>query len=419
MTRKKKQTKFAEGNRIFEIIYEICFFFLITGYFLFYDSRGLQLTFVCIGLAGAATIFLIKSYSSSLKLPLNTIWYFLFFTLAEISALWAHSPESATSNYLRLMIVLLALGLGLTQYADTTQQVERLFTLFTASVLLIAAVQVIFTPSGRLFSNFLGSAVGGNNPNTFGYIVAIAAVSSFYFGYIKERKPYYIAVVFLLFCSILSSSRKSLMLIPCGIIMIILLARNKKRHFLHLFLIALVAVAALPLLLKDENLYNVIGYRFDKMFDFLSSGSAENDQSLWTRDYYIEFAGILFEEKPILGQGFANYSVLLSTESNVSAETYAHNNYWEILADLGVVGFITYYWFYLVVLIKLTIRYFKEKENNLTVLALTLLVAQFVLEWGVVSMTSFFPQTVITLIYLCSYAQNSKRKFRYAPGSAR
>lgn len=413
--KKRKPVVLTEGNALVETIYEICTFLLFTGYFLFYDNRGLQLTCVGIGLFGSVSICISKAYMSRLKLPLNTIWYFLFFILTEISAFWAHSPENSTSYYFRLMVLILLFGLGITQYTDTAEHCEKLLIIYLFSATIIAVVQFIFTPISEWTSGFFGSRIGGNNTNTFGYIVSTGAILAFYFGYVKNKRLFNLFIPLLFLSSVFSSSRKALASVIIGFFLLILFAINKKYRYLHILLLILFSFSVLILLFYDDNLYSIIGFRFESMFGHLISRDTSNDASLGLRDYFIEFAKILFAQSPIYGQGFANFSVLLSTESQINAETYAHNNYWEILADLGIIGFIVYYWFYAVLLVKFIKNILSGSYSTCSTLALTILISQLIVEIGHITMTSFYPQIVMSLIYVCTYASNSQRKFHYSP----
>lgn len=413
--KKRKPVVLTEGNALVETIYEICTFLLFTGYFLFYDNRGLQLAFVCIGLGGSALICISKSYISSLKFPVGTVWYLLFFGLAELSALWAISPENAASSYFRLMIVILFISLGITQYVDTTLHAERIVKIFIFSSSAFSLVQVLFTPMDAMLNGYLGSEIGGNNTNIYGYIVAVAAIASFYFAYIKNCKSYYLHAFFLAICCFMSSSRKSLIITFVGIFCLIVFAVRKKNRFLHLFCGFLATVAVFILMFEDDVLYNIVGKRFDSMLDFILTGSSTKEGSIALRSYFVEFAKILLKEKPFLGHGFSNFLTIIASESNLTMGYTAHNNYWEILADLGIIGFIVYYWFYLYLLIKLLFKLYRDKDNSILVLALTLLVCQVCFEFGLITMTSFYPQIVMSLIYVCTYASNSQRKFHYSP----
>ena len=414
LVKNNRRNASIEGNTLFKRIYEICLFILIVGYFLFYETRMFQIAFVGVGLAGSLIITASKIYISRFKLPLNTIWYFIFFVLTEISAIWAYSPDNATSNYFRLMVILLFISLGITQYVDSTTDAEVLLKIFTCSALLVALIQLFSTPISEWGAGYFGSKIGGHNSNTFGFVCSMSSVISFYLGYIKNKHYHYIFVLVFVVCCLLTSSRKAFAISFVGFLLIILLARKKKHHLIHFAVAMGISFFALVLIIVDQTLYSIVGYRFESTFDFMSSGTTD-ETSLFLREYFINFAKILFFEKPIIGHGFANFSIILAAEGDVSKEVYAHNNYWEILADLGIVGFITYYWFYAFILIKLIIRFFKEKSNSLSILALAMIISQLILEFGLVSMTSFYPQILLSLIYVCSYASSSKRQYHYSP----
>lgn len=413
--KKRRKAIWTEGNTVSETVYEICTFLLFIGYFLFYDNRGLQLVAVGIGLGGAVLLFFSKVFMARLKVPLNTIWYILFFFLAELSALWAHSPEDAIISYLRLMMVLLAVGFSITLYVDTTQQAERIIKIFVASAFVFSAVQFFFTPVDELLNGFFGSAVGDNNTNNYGYTVSVCTIVSFYFAYIKNQKSYYFLALFFVVCCFLTSSRKSLIVTFLGVVLLIALSSKKKNRFFHLFIGLFLAAFFVVLMFEDEFLYRVIGNRFDSMLTLLITGYNPKETSMSLRAYFIEFAKILLREKPLLGHGFANFLTIIATEGDVDMGYTTHNNYWEILADLGIVGFLMYYWFYIFIIIKLAIRMFRERENTLLPLAMTLIICQFAVEYGLITMVSFYPQIVVSLIYVCTYASDSKRKFHYSP----
>lgn len=414
-SKQRRKAIWTEGATVSENLYEICLFLLFVGYFLFYDNRGFQLISVGIGLSGTLLLFFSKFYMSRLKTPLNTIWYLLFFFLAELSAMWAHSPEDAIISYLRLMMVLLVIGFGITLYVDTTLQAERMIKIFIASAFVFSAVQFFFTPIDDLLNGFFGSAVGDNNTNNYGYIVSVCTILSFYFAYIKNQKSYYIFALFFVICCFLSSSRKSLIITFVGIFLFVVFSSNKKNRFSHLFLGLIATSIFVVLMFENKFLYNIVGNRFDSMLNFLISGYNPKETSMSLRAYFIEFAKILLKEKPILGHGFANFLTIIATEGDLAMGYTTHNNFWEILADLGIVGFITYYWFYFFLAIKLVIKTFKKRENPLFPLALALIVCQFAVEYGLITMASFYPQIVISLIYVCSFASDSQRKFHYSP----
>jgi O-antigen ligase len=58
----------------------------------------------------------------------------------------------------------------------------------------------------------------------------------------------------------------------------------------------------------------------------------------------------LFLKEPVLGYGLNNFSILFA---KILGEGYAHNNYIELLVDLGMIGTIAYYSFYAFIIGKL------------------------------------------------------------------
>lgn len=412
---KSKLAGLFKGDPIFERIFLIGFFVAVCGYFLFYDNRVIMIGSVAVGVLSTLTFFFAKIRFSKVQMPLNTIWYLLFFALAELSTFWAVFPDVAARNGLVFMIMMLILGFGVAQYAVTSIEVEKILLLYIYAAFLISAVQLFFTPVNQWFAGYFGTTVGSNNSNNFGFLCLTAAILSFFFAYIRGRKKYYILVVFFLFMCLLTSSRKALIMSLAGVVLVTLFAFRKKGHLMHFGLICIVALFAFMLVMNVDFLYDVIGYRFEGFLEeFFNSDDLGVEGSLELRHTFIAYAKALFKEKPLLGQGFVNYASIIISKF-LSRGSYAHNNYWEILADLGAVGFIVYYWFYVYLLIKSIVQIVKNPKNSLAVLGFILLICQIILEWGVVSILSFFPQISISLIYICITCSTSNRKYHYAP----
>ncbi len=402
-----------KGGTFFEQFFQVGLFVLLFGYFIFHQARVPMIISAAFGLFSALLFTINKAKTQKVKIPACWVWYFLFFIYAECSSFWAISPSVSARHYLVIMILVLLISFLIPQYADDINQAETILKIFVYSSLGISAIQLIFTPAENWFSGYFGSAVGGNNTNHFGFIVMSSAIISFYFAYLKRIKIHYLFTFIFFFLCILSSSRKAILMAIFGICLIILFAFKKRHHLLHLGVLLIISVISIILIMEIEFLYNIVGFRFSSLFAHYVHDYAFADGSLETREYFIEFARLLFEEKPIFGQGFANFSILLGLENNRGLGVYAHNNYWEILADLGIVGFIVYYWFYLFLFIKLVVKLFKNKDNSIFILALSLLVSEIVLEWGLVSMATMQPQFVMVLIYICSSVSTSTRKYHY------
>ena len=103
--------------------------------------------------------------------------------------------------------------------------------------------------------------------------------------------------------------------------------------------------------------------------------------SAWIRFAYTELGLKLFKENPILGIGIGNAN--LYTQMYYGNNHYLHNNYVELLACGGIVGFTIYYsiWIYLLITF-IRYRKFREKEYDI---CLILFLINLILDYGAVS----------------------------------
>ncbi len=401
-----------KNRDLFRLPFEICLFLGIIFYFSY--QRVIHYSGVALLILGPVIITAGKLYNKQLNNPILSVWYLAFTAFAELSSSWAYSPHTAALKFIKFMLISLTVGFGITQYVNSKKDIEQILNIYLYSSLVIALSEFIGTPVDRWFSGYFGSVVSHNNSNLFGFIILYAAIIAFYKAYLLHKRYWYPAVLLFLFGCILSSSRKAVLMSFFGIIIIILFAFKRKHHIFHFFLIGGAIAVLFTLFMTDDILYDTIGQRLETLIKF-----ANNEQtkygSLQIREYYINFAKTLFERNPIIGQGFLNFSNHLAIETDFEIN-YAHNNYWEILADLGIAGFILYYWLYAYILIKLATDFFKKKFTSLRLLAFSMLTAELILEWGVVSMYSVLYQVAVILIFLCATTDDTEnpKQFYYS-----
>ena len=107
-----------------------------------------------------------------------------------------------------------------------------------------------------------------------------------------------------------------------------------------------------------DPLYNVLGSRMEELVNGVLGGNA--DSSFDTREEMAQLGIKWFWEKPFLGYGLGNYSMLYGALTG--RYTYSHNNFVEILVSGGLVGFIIYYSIYAFIFIKLFKSVFIKKD---------------------------------------------------------
>ena len=280
-------------------------------------------------------------------LPTQTIWYILFTLFATISGFWADSLAISLAP-VRKMVQILVVTYCLDIYVDDERRMRRYMrTVIAASVFMIFYV-FVFTPPSQWFAGFLGE-VTHLNTNDIGLACSVCVLLSFYFAYIRRQNLYYLVTVLSFFLGILTSSRKSLLMSAFGIIFIVVFNYRARKYFLRVLIILSIAMLALVMIYEIPELYNTVGTRMDTMVKHYMTDRS-SDYSITLREYYISMAKEFFRERPLLGIGLNNFSY--RTMLLGDAFSYAHNNYWEIAADLGIVGLIFYYWFYIYLLVK-------------------------------------------------------------------
>lgn len=393
-------------------MYEICIYLGFIGYFiqnspLFHYSG----TFLFIVGAAIITYDKIRTYRLN-KLTLSA-WYLGFIILCELSALWAYSPATSAFKYLRMMIMILVICFGITQYADNSSDVDRFLNIYLYSSVSVALIQFIGTPVDKWFEGYFGTYIGDNSSNTFGYVLLFAAIIAFNKAYNNREHLWYIGTVFFLIGCVLSSSRKAVAVSVFGILCIILFSVKRKYHLIHFMLALASAFFVFELLMTNQYLYHIIGSRITNLLGFINGTESTTDySSLNLRKFYIEYAGELFDNHPLLGNGFVSFHSLLADNTNMGTG-YAHNNYWEVLADLGIAGLFSYFWLYIYLIYKLLLRIIKNNFKNIHLLAAIMLISEIILEWGIVSLYQPYCQIIIAIIYLCTCVGSEDTKKYY------
>jgi O-antigen ligase len=98
-------------------------------------------------------------------------------------------------------------------------------------------------------------------------------------------------------------------------------------------------------------------YRRVESAVLFASGTGVGDNSIYTRVAMANEAFIMWTKKPLFGWGADQFR-------NVSGfGTYSHNNYLELLANFGIIGFIIFYGIYIYVLIH-GLKFLKSSNTN-------------------------------------------------------
>lgn len=401
---KIKYTSLEKAKLFYELAFVLNMVVIFAGY-----ATAKVASVTAIILFAASCWVLFEKNRQKIIIPYVTLWYLVLIIYVGFSNIWASefTGVSTVTLLVKYVIVLLSTT-SVAIYVDDMKDLNKIVDLFILSTLIIIALELSATPLKSLGSGSLGRHFSYCNPNDITVWMDFAAAASFYRAYNNgKRGMYLVTLIMVIFCA-LSSSRKGFAASLVGPFMIVLFSFRKRGYALRVILAIALVVGAVVLVMENDTLYNAIGFRFDKWYVYKQGGKVDTSTQL--REYYIECARSMFEESPILGKGIENYRLLMENTYSSNAG-YAHNNYWQILSELGLVGFVLYYGMYVYMLCKLLKSCF-ARQNDEAILFVTLLLMMLMLEAGIVSISSKFSQLIIAIIYCATYAlPNNARQY--------
>lgn len=348
-----------------------------------------------------ASIVLINMiFYKKIKLDGYFLWMLVFWIFCTISLTWSIGINSSKSMIMTLLYNLICNFLIINLLYEDQKRIKLIFkAIIFSSIILFISVAIKY---GMFFyaNGARGGREGIESANTIGMIAAISVVLSIYF--LREKSCKYKSIYIItaiLNCGILilSASRKAILfvLIPLMIYYVIN-SDNVLKLMRNIAIAVIVFIAIYFLIMNNSTLYNIIGNRIETMINgFIDDDEA--DASTGLRLKMIEWGLEWFEDKPWIGYGVNTYKNLLGTKGTTfgTEGVYAHNNYIELLVDVGIVGTVIYYSIYIVILKKGI-----KRKNVLGMFMIGILVAFLINDYGMVSYYSKIHQLMIAIVYV-------------------
>lgn len=336
-----------------------------------------------------------------LKLPNFTLWYLAVFILSLMSFLYGDHIVGGT---LYVMFIALVLSFCFIIAVTDLKSIDILARTYIWSAVLMSFMLLV---TDQLILDVeegerLGTEISGN-ANSFSAMVMSAAIfAAWYMVYKcnwKTRFVYIAAFSFLLFVMGLSGGRKTMIAVMvCAVVFILFSSNEKKTPFVRNALICLIiilitywAVINIPIL------YDSIGNRFESLFNSILGieGEVDSVASDKVRARMIEIGLEGWTRAPLFGHGLDTFKYF--NRETTGHFYYAHNNYVELLYDLGLVGFVLYYSF-VVYLIKKLMKIPREYLSY-KMLGLGLIVELFVYDLGGISFYQAFSICILAVVF--------------------
>ena len=334
------------------------------------------------GMYGIVLVQIIKK--PKIKRNAFLVWSALFLAIALFCSIISKYPDNGLDKCSEVFFVLLDATCVLL-YCLPKRKTNLFFWAFLISGAVIFCIQM---------SNFSASAItsGVNrilnrvslteaeHPNLTALKLYMAFVSGCYLIYFhKEYNK--IAMILSAMSAIgmvLTGSRKTFII---SVALIAFLFVSGRKKYLKMALLIIVATIAYDAAMNNPIVYNIIGWRL------ASIGGA--DESSIERARLLHDAINTGLNNPVFGVGLHN-SMYYTTIG-----MYAHNNFAELFADLGIVGFSIFYSLYALYGYRI-VRFAKE---NIRRYWLVFILGFLAIDYGQVSYNLF--TSIVPMVILC------------------
>lgn len=392
-------------NKSIKKILDILVILLMISIYLFStnDQYNLYYKIVAIIFMVINTLYIAIS-RKRLKINKQILLWFLFCIFSLISLQWS------TVRSVEVIIVLFFIGFicfSLFNYMNSENDIDIvLIGVVIAGVLLsfyiIATVGIKSLISARF-------NIQGYNSNDVGVKLVISSLLSLYFIYKnKWKKSCVLAILILIPIVIFTYSKTSITMLIVGISMFyIFKSKNSWQLTKNFFTVILLLSIMVYLMFSNEWLYNSIGIRFEGLINqFLTSSGGYSSDRL--RLGFIEAGKNLFKIKPLLGYGIDNFRYVSFYYTGVNE--FAHNNYIELIVNLGIVGSFIYYFGYYIT-IKDMIRVYGKDTDTIRILFIILILVM-IAQIGIVSYNKILYSVIIILCASAIKLEVVKKRYK-------
>ena len=328
--------------------------------------------FLLIFLIKSPKVDIIKEISSNLFLK----YYSLFFMAASISTLVALNKIESIVRLTDFFTILITIALSTFILSKKYIKLNFLITLFTISLILdvlacLNLYRILIANSDYNYN--LANEIRGFYANKNITAAALAFKIPFALQLFFNKKKFYIKFLLLIlillafFVIFLLTARAVFVSITlCGIFLLLSSALGYLLHKNFHYLKPLAYIAPLLLALTFFNLVegNDESLNIQNRVDLI----VEGDESISQRTRFYSHAIKQFSLTPFLGVGVGNWkieSIKYDSENIYSyvVPYFVHNDFLEILAETGIIGFIPYFLFILYIF-KIIYFNFKNYLHN-------------------------------------------------------
>lgn len=381
----------------------IIFYILMTlvANDLLIPSLFCKISIIFLVLATFLYLILINKYILEVK-KYSFFWWYLTFVGISIVAM-LYSPDRSFLNDSSYLLYTTAIILFC--FCTLTDSFERVIIVMKSYAWGSALLFIILYYTNNLFTDErIGSNFTGNS-NTFALFMMISFFfTSWLFLYYEKNKYKKIIAGLIMLMDItavlLSGARKSVIACMIYIIILFLCKKDKqgRKHLIrNIILIGIALFYLWKLMMNNPYLYEIVGNRMKTLvnqslgYEVMVRGS-----SSYLREKYRNAAIFGWLKSPIWGHGYDSFHFYNAVVNGHNV--YSHNNFTELLYNLGIVGFIVYYFEYF----KITILGLGSQSSSVKAITIAGVIGILLTEYGQVD----YNLSVIAIFLFVLYKLN-------------
>lgn len=355
-------------------------------------------------------IFMVAGYAIkndfrySFRINKFHVYILLFAIFTLVSGLWAIDSDITNSwgtDFLGMFVMMIVVY-SASEAMDSLDDLLRV-VMYGGYIIVVYVIayfgwnQFIFImqTADRLLINTV------INANTMGLQAAYSLLIHLYLIMYQKSKIWYYPFSALCIVAVaVSSSRKVLVALILGVLLLFVLKNYNRRNVINSALkiiFGVVAIMIIAVLLLQLPMFSVMNERLQGLINGLR-GSGSVDGSTSIRFTLVEIGKEIFCDNPIVGIGIDNAKIIAERILG-RKDFYLHNNYWEILADGGIVGFIVYYWMH--IYIAWNIWKYRDFDDPWFVFCFSFFIISLMLDYGMVSYLDKDTYFKLMIIYMC------------------
>lgn len=381
----------------------IIFYILMTlvANDLLIPSLFCKISIIFLILATFLYLNLINKYILEVKKYSFFWWYLTFVGISVVAMLY--SPDRSFLNDSSYLLYTTAIILFC--FCTLTDSFERVIIVMKSYAWGSALLFIILYYTNNLFTDErIGSDFTGNS-NTFALFMMVSFFfTSWLFLYYEKNKYKKIIAGLITLMDItavlLSGARKSVIACIIYIIILFLCKKDKqgRKHLIrNIILIGIVLSYLWKLMMNNPYLYEIVGNRMKTLvnqslgYEVMARGS-----SSYLREKYRNTAIFGWLKSPIWGHGYDSFHFYNAVVNGHNV--YSHNNFTELLYNLGIVGFIFYYFEYF----KITILGLGSQSSSVKAITIAGVMGILLTEYGQVD----YNLSVIVIFLFVLYKLN-------------